>query len=63
MTIAQLAHAIIGKLRNEAGQDLAEYALILAIVFVGCIVALGILAGGITEPLESFGNFLSGAGS
>lgn len=63
MAIAQIAHFITEKMRDEPGQALAEYALILAIVFVGCIVGLGILAGGITEPLESFGNYLSGAGS
>lgn len=33
--------------KDEKGQGLAEYALILALVAVACVGALGVLAGGI----------------
>jgi pilus assembly protein Flp/PilA len=37
--------------RNEEGQGLAEYGLILALVAVVCIGALSALAGGISGTL------------
>jgi pilus assembly protein Flp/PilA len=39
--------------KREEGQTMAEYGLILALVAVGCIVALGALAGGISGKLNS----------
>lgn len=38
-------------LRGEEGQTLAEYALILALIAVGAIVALGLLGGAIQDIL------------
>ena len=34
---------------GEAGQSLAEYALILALVALGCVAALGALGGAISS--------------
>lgn len=41
--------------RNELGQGLAEYALILALVAIVVIVALQVLGGDITRLLNSVG--------
>lgn len=39
--------------RQEEGQGLAEYGLILALVAVACVVALGALATGLNGILNS----------
>jgi pilus assembly protein Flp/PilA len=41
------------KTRDEEGQGLAEYGLILALVAVLCVAALQALQGGITGTLNS----------
>ena len=38
----------------EAGQALAEYTLILAFVFIACVIALGFLGGAIMRVLSAF---------
>jgi len=38
---------------SEAGQTMAEYAVVLAVVTVSVIVTLGYLAGGINDALSS----------
>jgi Flp pilus assembly pilin Flp len=38
---------------REEGQSLAEYALILALIAVFCVVALGLLGGQIATTLNS----------
>lgn len=38
-------------LKDEKGQALAEYGLILALIAVACIIALGALSGGIQATL------------
>ena len=46
--IARVAARFSGQVRDgEAGQGLAEYALILALVALACVVALGALGQGI----------------
>ena len=37
-----------GKIQTEEGQTLVEYALIIVLVSIALIVALGLLAGGIS---------------
>ena len=44
--------------RDEKGQGLAEYALILALIAIVAIVALGILGGSINGILAEVGNAL-----
>ena len=44
--------------RDEEGQGLAEYALILALIAILAIVALGILSGSINGILTAVGNAL-----
>ena len=42
---------IVARVQREAGQALAEYGLILALIAVACIVALGLLAVAISGTL------------
>ncbi len=49
------------KARDEEGQGLAEYGLILALVAVLCIGALTALQGGISSNLNSLGSTIGGA--
>jgi Flp/Fap pilin component. len=44
--------------RDEEGQGLAEYALILALVSIAAIIALGVLSGGINKILSDVGAVL-----
>ena len=44
--------------RGGAGQGLAEYALILALVAVLCVAGLSFLKDGITSVLSTLGNQL-----
>jgi Flp pilus assembly pilin Flp len=38
---------------SEAGQTMAEYAVVLAVITVAIFATLGLLAGGITSALSS----------
>lgn len=49
-------------LKEEAGQGMAEYALILALVAVLLIVALGALRGGIEGAFTDVTTALTGEG-
>jgi len=49
------------KHRDEEGQGLAEYGLILALIAVACIAALQVLGGGISSQLQSLGGTIQGA--
>ena len=42
--------------RDEEGQGLAEYALILALIAIVCIAALIFLGGQISTAMSSIGN-------
>ena len=44
---------------DESGQTLVEYALIIALVALGCIVALGVLSGKITDIFNKTSNALN----
>jgi pilus assembly protein Flp/PilA len=51
---------MISKLwRDEEGQGLAEYGLILALIAIVCIVGLTALATGINDRLEEVGDELA----
>ena len=43
---------LMGKLQNEEGQGLVEYALIIVLVSIALIAALGLLAGGISNAFS-----------
>ena len=53
----QLFHALIASLRrDEDGQGLAEYALILALIAIIAIVALIFLGGQVSQILSTVGS-------
>jgi pilus assembly protein Flp/PilA len=47
---------------DESGQGLVEYALIIALVSIGLIVALGLLRGKISTIFGKIGTTLDAAG-
>ena len=46
--------------RKSAGQGLAEYALILALIAIVAIVALTFLGSQLAEIFQNIGNIISG---
>ncbi len=48
---------------TERGAALVEYALLLALIAVVCIVALGFLGGSAKDKFNSVGSSISGAGA
>jgi Flp pilus assembly pilin Flp len=49
---------VLARLREDAGQGLAEYALILAFIAVVAVLALTFLGGDISSLLSQIGNDL-----
>lgn len=49
-------------LRRDAGQTMAEYAVILAVITLVVIVAITALSGGIGAALDKVTDLLGGAG-
>jgi pilus assembly protein Flp/PilA len=47
--------------KDDKGQALAEYGLILALIAVICIVALQTLGGGVNNALTQIANAVTGA--
>ena len=45
--------------RNEEGQTMAEYGVVLAVITAGIIVALGFLSGAISGALDAVSAMLS----
>ena len=48
-----------GLLAEEAGQDLVEYALVLALIAFGCTASMQALAGGINTAFNNVSTTLS----
>ena len=44
---------VVARFRSEAGQALAEYGLILALIAVVCLVALGVLGLAVSGNLNA----------
>jgi len=59
--ITSMGHTILGdimveflqRLRDEAGQTMAEYAVVLGVITIAVVVTLGLLAGKISAVLGS----------
>jgi len=43
----------VARFRSEAGQALAEYGLILALIAVVCLIALGVLGVAVSGNLDA----------
>jgi len=55
--VANLWVAVVSRLhRDDSGQGLAEYALILALIAIIAIIALIFLGGKVSQILSSVGN-------
>lgn len=52
---------VAGMVKNEEGQTLVEYALIIALVSVGCIVTLGLVTGALNGVFTTIQTTLAGA--
>ena len=52
--IAEYARGIFECPNAQRGQALAEYTLILAFIFIACVLALGFLGLALAGQLESF---------
>ena len=46
--------------RNEEGQTMAEYGVVLAVITAGIIIALTALSGGISDALDVVTGMLGG---
>jgi Flp pilus assembly pilin Flp len=60
MPITQFIHFIVARiaLRNDEGQGLTEYALILALIGLVTVGALHFLGGRVTDELSTVGSSL-----
>jgi Flp pilus assembly pilin Flp len=45
--------ALIERLREETGQTMAEYAVVLAVITIAVVVTLGLLSSAISSQLNS----------
>lgn len=63
IAITRVREAIHSKLRRQDGQTLVEYALIIALIAVGLIIALIFLRDEIEELFSDVGNELDKAPS
>lgn len=59
--LISLAQAQGGFLRREEGQDLAEYALLIALIAIAVIAAVTFLGNQISTVLSNIGSTLSSA--
>ncbi len=58
MTFSQWFEFARANYRKEEGQTMAEYGVVLAVITLGVVVALGLLAGGIRNALTSVTSWL-----
>jgi pilus assembly protein Flp/PilA len=56
----KLMKKVVGFMKNEEGQGLVEYALILALVALLVIVALKFLGNTVANTYNNIGNAMSG---
>jgi len=58
--ISEFVMGLVVRFRSEAGQALAEYGLILALIAVVCLVALGAIGAAISGHLGAVASVLGG---
>jgi Flp pilus assembly pilin Flp len=51
-----MAHRVLEAIEREDGQGLAEYAMILALVALACIVALAFFGNSLSSYLQMIGS-------
>jgi pilus assembly protein Flp/PilA len=57
--MTNLFYSLVGKVQDQKGQGLVEYALIIALVSVVLVAALGILAGDIEGVFTDIGTAMA----
>jgi pilus assembly protein Flp/PilA len=55
------AHAFVQALKDENGQDLVEYALVIAVICLGIVAGMSTLAQGINNAMGTVSNNLNSA--
>ena len=58
-----MKHLITRFVREEEGQDLIEYALLAALIALGAIAGMSVLAGGINAKFQQVNTTLSSVSS
>ena len=58
MTLSEWLELARTNWKNDEGQTMAEYGVVLAVVTLGIVVTLGLLAGGINGALHSVISYL-----
>ena len=48
--------------RDESGQDLAEYTMLIVLIAIACIGAVTAMGGGVQSGLEEAAGMLAGGG-
>ncbi len=61
MSLVQALFVRVSMMRNESGQALVEYALIIGLIAVACVVGIGLLSGSIQSEFTSITNALTPA--
>ena len=52
-TVIQYFQNLLSEAREEAGQTMAEYAVVLAVITIAVVVTLGLLSTAISNKLNS----------
>ncbi len=59
----QLVHVMKSFIRNEEGQDLLEYALLVALIALVAVAAVGMAGGAVKDIFTNIATQLTGAAS
>ncbi|HEY5625263.1 MAG TPA: Flp family type IVb pilin [Dehalococcoidia bacterium] len=51
---SKLVRALLGRAQEAEGQALAEYGMILALVFVAAVAGLALMGGSVITPFTTF---------
>jgi Flp pilus assembly pilin Flp len=54
----EYASKLLSELQDEAGQTMAEYAVVLAVITIAVVVTLGLLSSAISKQMTSVINVL-----
>jgi len=60
LALVQLIYRLRTLIQQESGQDLVEYALVVALVAFGATAGMGALAGGINTAFNNISTKLAG---
>lgn len=58
-TVLNIVHATMRLLKQESGQDLIEYALVISLIAFAAIAGMGSVANGINTAFSNLANALA----